>query len=165
MMARDGVPEVAARHAIYNTAGDGIEAAFNWFYSNIDNPVIQTPLLVPNPNLRKEKTKPRDGAAAATNETGMRMLKSGELESMVGSEIYNHRGGGDQEQEDVTRNHNIQQRRDSFEVIECESASLVANGGDEGQLFNPQDEEVVAAVEEYKQPAQQQNQQQLINPY
>ena len=133
MMARDGVPEVAARHAIYNTAGDGIEAAFNWFYSNIDNPVIQTPLLVPNPNLRKEKTKPRDGAAAATNETGMRMLKSGELESMVGSEIYNHRGGGDrEEQEDVARNHNIQQRRDSFEVIERESASIVSNGDDEG---------------------------------
>ena len=40
---------MAAKHAIYNTGGASAEAAVEWFYMNIENPVIQVPLLIPNP--------------------------------------------------------------------------------------------------------------------
>lgn len=44
-----GVPELAAKHAIHNTGGSSAEQACEWFYSNIENPACQEPLLVPNP--------------------------------------------------------------------------------------------------------------------
>ena len=46
----NGVPELAAKHATFNAGAQGADEAIMWFYSNIENPVIQTPLLVPNPN-------------------------------------------------------------------------------------------------------------------
>jgi len=57
----NGVPELAAKHAIYNTGGASADEAIMWFYGNIENPVVQTPLLVPNP----KKGQGAGGAAAA----------------------------------------------------------------------------------------------------
>jgi ubiquitin carboxyl-terminal hydrolase 5/13 len=39
-----GVPELSAKHAAYNTAGAGAEAACEWFYMNIENPDLNNPL-------------------------------------------------------------------------------------------------------------------------
>ena len=47
-LMQNGVPELAAKHAVHNAGGSADEAIM-WFYSNIENPVCQTPLLVPNP--------------------------------------------------------------------------------------------------------------------
>ena len=53
----NGVPELAAKHAVHN-AGANADEAIMWFYSNIENPVVSTPLLVPNPAKK-------DGGAAS----------------------------------------------------------------------------------------------------
>lgn len=45
-LIQNGVPELAAKHAVFN-CGQSADAAIMWFYENIENPVIQTPLLVP----------------------------------------------------------------------------------------------------------------------
>ena len=42
------MPEQAAKHAVHN-AGQSADDAIMWFYSNIENPIINDPLLVPNP--------------------------------------------------------------------------------------------------------------------
>ena len=47
-LMQNGVPELAAKHAVHNAGGSADEAIM-WFYGNIDNPICQTPLLVPNP--------------------------------------------------------------------------------------------------------------------
>ena len=60
-LVQNGVPELAAKHAIHNTGGSSADEAIMWFYGNIDNPVCQTPLLVPNP---------RKGQAAAAGGSG-----------------------------------------------------------------------------------------------
>lgn len=39
-----GVPELSAKHAAHNTAGQGAEAACEWFYMNIENPDLNNPL-------------------------------------------------------------------------------------------------------------------------
>lgn len=44
-----GVPDMAAKHAVYNTGQASAEAACEWFYMNIENPVVQTPLMIKNP--------------------------------------------------------------------------------------------------------------------
>jgi uncharacterized UBP type Zn finger protein len=41
-----GVPEVQAKHAVYNTGNSNADAASMWFFENIDNPAIQVPLRV-----------------------------------------------------------------------------------------------------------------------
>ena len=46
-LIQNGVPEIAAKHAVYNAGGSADEAIM-WFYGNIENPAIQVPLLVPN---------------------------------------------------------------------------------------------------------------------
>lgn len=45
----NGVPELAAKHAVFNVGDQGADGAIMWFYQNIENPVVSTPLLVPNP--------------------------------------------------------------------------------------------------------------------
>ena len=52
MLMQNGIPELAAKHAIFNTGGSSADEAAMWFYGNIENPVCQTPLLVPNPKKR-----------------------------------------------------------------------------------------------------------------
>ena len=49
-----GVPDVAARHAVYNARQSGAEAAVEWFYMNIENPVTQAPLRIKNPKKGAE---------------------------------------------------------------------------------------------------------------
>ena len=39
---------MAAKHAVHN-AGSSVDEAIMWFYSNIENPICSTPLLIPNP--------------------------------------------------------------------------------------------------------------------
>ena len=34
---------------MYNAGDKGLEAAMEWFFMNLENPVASTPLLVPNP--------------------------------------------------------------------------------------------------------------------
>ena len=57
----NGIPELAAKHAVYN-AGSSVDDAAMWFYGNIENPICETPLLVPNP--RKGAGGQADSAAA-----------------------------------------------------------------------------------------------------
>jgi len=57
----NGIPELAAKHAVYN-AGSSVDDAAMWFYGNIENPICETPLLVPNP--RKGAGGQVDAAAA-----------------------------------------------------------------------------------------------------
>ena len=48
-LTQNGVPEIAAKHALHNTGGSSAEAALEWFYMNIGNPAVEVPLKVPNP--------------------------------------------------------------------------------------------------------------------
>ena len=48
-LQQNGVPEMAAKHAVHNTNGSSVDDAVMWFYSNIENPAINEPLLIPNP--------------------------------------------------------------------------------------------------------------------
>jgi ubiquitin carboxyl-terminal hydrolase 5/13 len=41
-----GVPELQAKHAVYNTGNSSADAASMWFFENIENPAIQVPLRV-----------------------------------------------------------------------------------------------------------------------
>ena len=41
-----GIPEVQAKHAVYNTGNNSAEMASMWFFENIENPAIQVPLRV-----------------------------------------------------------------------------------------------------------------------
>ena len=56
-LIQNGVPEMAAKHAVHHAGANGVDEAIMWFYGNIENPVVSTPLLVPNP---------KKGAAAAS---------------------------------------------------------------------------------------------------
>ena len=53
LLIQNGIPENAAKHAIHNTGGGSADDAVMWFYGNIENPVCETPLLIPNPNKGK----------------------------------------------------------------------------------------------------------------
>jgi len=53
MLQANGAPELAAKHAVHNAGAQGVEAAMEWFFMNIENPITKTPLLVPNPNKKK----------------------------------------------------------------------------------------------------------------
>lgn len=48
-LVQNGVPEMAAKHAVHHAGANGVDEAIMWFYGNIENPVVSTPLLVPNP--------------------------------------------------------------------------------------------------------------------
>jgi len=39
-----GLPELSAKHAAHATAGQDADAAVMWFYSNIENPILNGPL-------------------------------------------------------------------------------------------------------------------------
>ena len=41
-----GIPEVQAKHAVYNTGNNSVEMASMWFFENIENPAIQVPLRI-----------------------------------------------------------------------------------------------------------------------
>lgn len=41
-----GIPEVQAKHAIYNTGNSNADSATMWFFENIENPSIQVPLKI-----------------------------------------------------------------------------------------------------------------------
>jgi ubiquitin carboxyl-terminal hydrolase 5/13 len=41
-----GIPEIQAKHAVYNTGNNSADTACMWFYENIENPLIQVPLKV-----------------------------------------------------------------------------------------------------------------------
>lgn len=58
MLVQMGIPELSAKHAVFNTqvmasgsSEQDAEIAMSWFYENIDNPVLQTPL----PKVKKAK--------------------------------------------------------------------------------------------------------------
>jgi uncharacterized UBP type Zn finger protein len=46
VLLQNGVPEIQAKHALYNTGNSDADMAVMWFYENIDNPAIQVPLKV-----------------------------------------------------------------------------------------------------------------------
>jgi ubiquitin carboxyl-terminal hydrolase 5/13 len=41
-----GVPEQAAKHALHITGNNNADMAVMWYFDNMDNPVLQTPLKV-----------------------------------------------------------------------------------------------------------------------
>ena len=63
-----GIPELSAKHAVYNTNNLDVDMAVTWFYENIDNPVLQTPL----PKVKKQGQGKSEGFKV--NEEGMMMI-------------------------------------------------------------------------------------------
>jgi len=53
-----GLPELAAKHALHSTGNSGADAAVTWYFSNMENPVINGP-------LPKEKKMVKQGGFAA----------------------------------------------------------------------------------------------------
>lgn len=51
-----GVPEIQAKHAVYNTGNSNADAASMWFFENIDNPAIQVPLRI-KPKVKDTKSQ------------------------------------------------------------------------------------------------------------
>ena len=51
-----GVPENGAKHALHITGNSSADLAVAWFFDNMDNPIINEPLLV-------KKGKSSSGAA------------------------------------------------------------------------------------------------------
>jgi len=41
-----GIPENAAKHALFNTGNNSADMATMWYFENMENPVIHTPLRV-----------------------------------------------------------------------------------------------------------------------
>lgn len=39
-LMQNGVPELAAKHAVHNAGANGADEAIMWFYGNIENPVL-----------------------------------------------------------------------------------------------------------------------------
>jgi len=60
-LLQNGVPEMAAKHAVHNAGGGGAEVALEWFFSRIGDPTLEAPLLIPNP---------KKGQAAAGGSAG-----------------------------------------------------------------------------------------------
>ena len=46
MLLQMGLPEGHAKHALYNTGNNDADAAITWYFSNQDNPDLNTPLKV-----------------------------------------------------------------------------------------------------------------------
>lgn len=46
MVIQMGIPELAAKHALWNTGNNSADMAVQWYFENMENPVIHTPLLV-----------------------------------------------------------------------------------------------------------------------
>ena len=72
---QNGVPELAAKHAVHNAGGSADEAIM-WFYSNIENPVCQTPLLVPNPRAGAQAAAGGSGGGFVADPESLMMLTS-----------------------------------------------------------------------------------------
>ena len=72
---QNGVPEMAAKHAVHN-AGTSADEAVMWFYSNIENPVCSTPLMVPNPNKGAAGAGSSGSAAFVADPESLMMLTS-----------------------------------------------------------------------------------------
>ena len=75
-----GVPEIAAKHAVHNNPGSA-EAATEWFYMNIENPVIQVPLMVKNP--KKEAGGQASGKSVVDTEKVEQLKMFGFTESQA----------------------------------------------------------------------------------
>ena len=76
ILIQNGVPDVAAKHALYNTGQASAEAAIEWFYMNIENPVLQIPLMIPNPKKGAAAAEP-EGKPAADPESVMMLTCMG----------------------------------------------------------------------------------------
>ena len=68
------MPELAAKHAVYNAGSSGADEAIMWFYGNIENSALQAPLLVPNP--RKATGAAASGRAFMPDPESLMMLTS-----------------------------------------------------------------------------------------
>jgi len=83
MLIQNGIPELAAKHAIFNTGGTSADEAAMWFYGNIDNPVCQTPLLVPNPKKSAVGGDSAQGGFVADPESLMLLTSMGFSDSQA----------------------------------------------------------------------------------
>ena len=45
ILVMNGVPELAAKHAVLNSGYTTADDAIMWFYSNMENPVLTQPLV------------------------------------------------------------------------------------------------------------------------
>jgi len=57
-----GVPEIQAKHALYNTGNNSADTASMWFFENIENPAIQVPLRVKKAPVKQASSKPQANA-------------------------------------------------------------------------------------------------------
>jgi ubiquitin carboxyl-terminal hydrolase 5/13 len=55
-----GVPELGAKHALYKTGNNSADMAVAWFFENMDNPVINEPLLVKKASSKGGDNIPQD---------------------------------------------------------------------------------------------------------
>lgn len=62
MLLQMGIPEIQAKHAVFNTGNSDAEMASMWFFENIENPAIQVPLMVKNPK-KEASAAPQKKAA------------------------------------------------------------------------------------------------------
>lgn len=76
-LMQNGVPELAAKHAVHNAGANGADEAIMWFYGNIENPVLQTPLLVPNPKKGQASSAAASGGFVADPESLMMLTSMG----------------------------------------------------------------------------------------
>ena len=50
-----GIPEMAAKHAVFKTGGNNADMAVTWYFENMADESLNYPLMVPNPNKGKAK--------------------------------------------------------------------------------------------------------------
>ncbi len=55
-----GVPELGAKHALHKTGNNSADMAIAWFFENMDNPVINEPLLVKKSSSKGGDNIPQD---------------------------------------------------------------------------------------------------------
>jgi uncharacterized UBP type Zn finger protein len=75
-LVQNGVPELAAKHAVHNTNGTSADDAIMWFYTNIENPIITEPLLIPNPNKKAGGGAAAGGGGYQADPEAMMMVTS-----------------------------------------------------------------------------------------
>jgi len=105
-----GIPEVAAKHAVYNTGNNNADMAVTWYFENMSNPAINTPLKVKKSVAAAPAGVSRDiieglMACGFSEKAVLKALSSCDNNpERAGEWLFSHPdevGGGDEEMTDV----------------------------------------------------------------
>lgn len=55
-----GVPEMGAKHALHQTGNSSADLAVAWFFENMDNPIINEPLLIKKSSSKADDSVPQE---------------------------------------------------------------------------------------------------------